>query len=288
MTDRATWLEERRTGIGGSDVAAVLGISPWKSRYALWAEKVGLLAADEEEAEHLEAGRRMEPVIGHWYGEETNRLVWGPGEMKRHPDRQYLIANVDRWTTRTGEEAFTGILECKNVDAFKGKEWLEAAPLHYQVQLQHYFAVTGYTWGSFAVLIGGNKFRWYDVQRDDDFINNALLPACEAFWRRVQSGEPPEPDASESTNAALGRVWAQGNEEAIEIPMPMADELLTEYLAARTEAATAEKRVLQAENLVRFAMKDATYGVVAGRGRWSLKAAKGKTKRTLRWSEEGQ
>lgn len=285
---REDWLEARRTGIGGSDVAAVLGISPWLSRYELWAQKRGLLPVEDREAEYLEAGRRLEPVIVDWYKSVTNRYTATGAGMLRHPERPYLIGNVDAVARDpaplVGDSHPWGVLECKNVSVFKGKEWLERAPLHYQVQLQAYLAVTGYQWGSFAVLIGGNTFRWYDVERDEDFIRSVLYPSCETFWKLVQDGTPPPVDGSESASWAIGQVFAKGSGEAVELPMPEAEDVLLKYLTAKAELDAVGEVAAAAENRVRALMQEATYGVVPGRGQFSLKAAKGKTKRTLRWS----
>ena len=70
--DRSQWLEERRQGIGGSDAAAAVGLSPWKTRLELWLEKTGQ-TPDREETPEMRRGTLLEPVVKQLYADATGR-----------------------------------------------------------------------------------------------------------------------------------------------------------------------------------------------------------------------
>lgn len=268
---REAWLAARRTGLGGSDAATIMGVNPWKSRYALWAEKLGLVP-DDEESEAAEWGKRLEGVIAAKYAEVTGRKVMLHGSavptILRHATRPYMLGSLDGDIECPKHEG-PGILEIKTTGAHRGDEWEEAAPLAYQVQVQHYMAVTGRRWGSFAALIGGQKFRWYDVERNDAFI--ATLEAkCEEFWRLIETRTPPDVDASESTTAALKALYPIDTGEAIDLG-PDAIEWLDQLDAVKTELAAAEAKKRKLDNRIREAIGSASVGVVPGRGQFSLR-----------------
>ena len=85
MTDRDEWLAWRRGGIGASDIAGILGISPWASPYSVWANKVGLVA-DEESTEQMEMGLDMEPAVERMFHRKTGLWVACQQELVQHPD----------------------------------------------------------------------------------------------------------------------------------------------------------------------------------------------------------
>lgn len=292
---REEWLAERRTGIGGSDAAAVMGASPWKSTYALWAEKAGMVAVEDNETEAMEWGKRLEPVIAAKYIEATKRQVHLMGsavpEIIRHPRRPYMLASIDGSVSRQ-ETTAPGILEIKTAGAHRAEEWETAAPLDYQVQLQHYLAVAGRSWGSFAVLIGGQKFRWYDVERNDTFIA-ALEERCAWFWGMVERHEAPPVDDSASTSRALAALYPTDSGETIDLGGESID-WCRDLTAIKAQIAGAESRKREVENKIKAALGAATFGVVPGVGKFSLKTqrkeaheVKASEYRVLRFSTKG-
>lgn len=193
----------------------LLGLSRWKSTFQLYAEKVGLLALSQDEQEWIEWGHRLEPVIARKYEDETGRTTSDPGDWTiAIGDEPWMLATLDREVMVTADAktptpvagASLGVLELKNAIEWKRDEWQEEPPLEYQVQLQHQLAVTGYAWGSLAVLIGGRSFLWVDMPRNDRFIAK-LLEHEAAFWHRVQHQQPPDPDASQATADALAALF---------------------------------------------------------------------------------
>lgn len=295
LDPRLAWLAERKTGIGGSDASAVMGCSPWKSTFALWAEKTGMAPADDAETEAMEWGKRLEKAIAEKYAEATGREVKVFGseypEIMRHATRPYMIGSLDGLVTRSLSEA-PGVLELKTTGGHRGDEWETEAPLHYQVQLQHYLAVTGRRWGSFAVLIGGQKFRWYDVERNDTFVA-ALEARCEWFWGLVERQEAPPVDDSESTADALRAIYSGESGETIVLG-PESEAWVRDLTATKAQIAGLEAQKRGIENKIKAALGSASYGVVPGVGKFSFKtqrreahAVEASEFRVLRFSTKG-
>ena len=162
--------------IGASEVAVILGVSPWSTPLRLWEEKTGLVERERGTGEWLEWGTLLEPLIAKRYGEKSGRTVrhYHQGSLianRRHPTIDCFACSLDgEVDDPTEPERGTGVLECKNVVAFKEGEWRDGAPIHYQVQGQAAMACTGYRWASFPHLIGGNKLAWSDHERNEGFI----------------------------------------------------------------------------------------------------------------------
>jgi putative phage-type endonuclease len=195
------WIEQRKKGIGGSDVAAVLGISPWKTSYKLWLEKTGKIASDDlSDNDSVIFGALLEDFISSQFVARTNHTVHKDNKIRFHPEYDFILANIDRLILSDHEHDKPGILEIKTTNSFSYKnDWLkndiETVPDYYFCQLQHYYLVTGYTWGFFAVLVDGRKFKIFSVDRDDNFINNILLPAEISFYNNnIIADVPPKPE----------------------------------------------------------------------------------------------
>lgn len=221
---RASWLEARKSVLGGSDVAALFlneegkSCNPYKDAYELYLEKVGLEEQSREETDAMWWGKELEPIIAGRYQRETGRVITPEGHtiyrtaacpyLGTTPD--YAIAPVDGFDG-------PGILSIKNVDLWRfiRQRWDEGElPEYIQIQLQAELAATGAKWGSFGLLIGGNRFRRLDVPRNDDFIE-LLLERVAEFQERVESHEPPEVTASERTTKALKRLHGIESGEVI-------------------------------------------------------------------------
>lgn len=239
------WLAARRTGIGGSDAAAVVGLSPYKTPYEVWLDKTG-----QSEPEDLSANRRvkwgirLEDSIADGYAEETGRQVRRVNRILRHPEYPFILANIDREIV--GAKAG---LECKNVGddvaRFSGQwgpSYTDQCSQPFHIQCQHYMLVTGKPWWELAALIGGNDLRIYPIMRDDAVIE-MLLSVYIAFWnenvlKRVA------PDARSIEEARLKFPKSLGNPiEATDEVAGYVDELRSVTAAIKT--LTKEKETLQ-------------------------------------------
>lgn len=256
------WLEKRAGGIGGSDAAAVLGLNPWKSAYTLWAEKSGLvLEPNLDEIEHIEWGKVLEEPIAKRYVRETSRTLIDHGRyaIQIHDLHPFMHCTIDREIMPINGNG-PGDLSVKNAGEFQRCHWEEEPPLHYQAQLQHELAVTGMQWGSFAALIGGNKFRWMDMPRNDKFLR-FLIEKEEEFWDRVMRGEPPPTDASDSTREVLLRLYPRDTGASKALPFEAADWLERRRKLKEDEKGT--KAALQeVENQIKAAIGEASIGML--------------------------
>jgi putative phage-type endonuclease len=187
-----TPVSDRRGYIGGSDAAVICGLSPWKTPYELWREKVGEVEPDDlSENERVYFGTILEEIVAHEYERRSGNRVRRVNRLITHPEYPWMCAHIDRMVLNSDR-----ILECKTADGANAADWGEEGtaeiPVHYIPQVQHYLAVTGRAACDVAVLIGGNKFRMYTVQRDDEFIG-AMIDLEREFWQCVETRTPPEP-----------------------------------------------------------------------------------------------
>lgn len=284
------WLEFRQTGIGATDAPVILGLSPWKSALQLYAEKLGLVPVTAVESRYLEWGRRLEPVLAEAYADETQRQVWPndrPFTVHIHPEFPWMFATIDRWVC--APERFpdrgVGVLELKTAAAFKESEWKEGAPLMYQVQLQHQMAVTGASWGAIAVLIGGNLFLHYDIERDEEFIER-LLRAEQTFMDRTARGTPPDPDHSDSAAAALSSLYHCPAAQRIALPAHAVD-LDAQRQRGTDLIAEGERLKIEAENKIKAMIQNNVEGILPNGVvyTWKAQERNGKVFRTLRRRE---
>lgn len=189
------WLYDRQKGIGGSDVGTILGLNKWKSPYQLWLEKTGQVELDNKETEAIHWGNVLEEVVAKEFQERTGKRVRRRNQVFEHHEYTFLRANIDRDVV--GENA---ILECKTANAFLGKEWEEEEiPQSYLCQVQHYMNVLDRDYAYIAVLIGGQKFIWKKVERDDDLIK-VIQERLVSFWQdNVINGQEPQIDGLQAT-----------------------------------------------------------------------------------------
>src|SRR5262245_2757565 len=271
---RSEWLVARRKGIGGSDAAAVLGLSPWKSALELYTEKLGMGEPEYDEPEYIYWGKVLEPVIADRYAKETGRTLEDPGSFLLQWSTEYpfMFCTVDRFI-EAPQKPGRGVLEIKTAAGFKRKDWLADPPLEYLIQLQHNMIVTGCEWGSFAVLIGGNDFAWCDQDRNDRFCQYLRDQEGE-FWTRVpRQEEPPTGNPPESCYEALQRLYPRDTGETVTLSGDLIHlvDRIEELKATRKDADMTIKKL---ENKLRAAIGDATFGVLPNGVSFSLKLVK--------------
>jgi putative phage-type endonuclease len=208
MNAHEQWLQERRSGIGGSDAAAILGLSKWKTPLEVYMEKRGELAPRPDN-ESMRWGRVLEPVIRQQYAERTGRVVRVPDYIVYHQDHSFMLANLD------GVTDDRRVVEIKTARTSQG--WgdpgTDEVPQEYLLQVQHYMAVTGFGVADVAVLIGGSDFRVYEVPADRE-LQEMLIESEAEFWHRVEQGIPPEPVSYADMQARFGRSSRGGSVEA--------------------------------------------------------------------------
>ena len=211
---REEWLSVRNQGIGSSDSAAVVGLSPYKSPLELWMEKTGRKPPDDLSAnEAVFWGSTLEPVIAQVYGEKTGAKVRRVHAVLQHYEHPHMLANLDRIVAHPIDGH--GILEVKTAGHWSEGYWEDGVPEHYQCQVLHQLAVTGKAWADVAVLIAGQEFRTYRIERDEEKIA-ALIELEDRFWQHVVDDTPPAVDGSESSGKALGMLYPSDTGEVVD------------------------------------------------------------------------
>jgi len=216
LTDRFAWLEARRTGIGSSDSPGVLGIasvSRWTSPIKVYTDKI--TDVEDFDSEPMKWGRILEPHIIEEFGRDMCRDVTTYQKLTRSREWPWMLATCDA-KQLAGEKPGTGILEVK-ATGWRAGDWSEGIPEHVRVQAQHQLAVQGWEWGSVAVLIRGMQLLYADIERDEKLIAH-IVEATKELWDRIEHGEPPNPDGSESARAALQALYPEDTGETIALP----------------------------------------------------------------------
>lgn len=180
------WLDHRRTGLGGSDIAAICGMSRYKSAMEVYLDKLGEIPPLEDNPK-MKAGRMLEPVIAEWFAEETGMRVQRQNSIFQHKQYPHMLANIDRWLP-----ALNAGLEIKNTGEYSKDDWSGTqAPTEYILQCNHYMAVTGADKWFICVLIGGWDLQWKVIERDEALINNLITIENEFWYNNVLAKNPP-------------------------------------------------------------------------------------------------
>jgi predicted phage-related endonuclease len=260
-------LRERRSYLGGTDLAALAGVNPpgWAKPIDVWLDKRGELPP--RSSPQMSLGSLLEPVVIDLFREATGMRVLRHTQPVRDRHQPWLGGHVDGYTGDWGGGSRPdagGVLECKwamrsdawgptvtNQEALDGVA--PTVPAHYMVQLQHYLGVTRRPWGYLAVLLGYADFRWYAVRADQETIG-MLQELGRRFWHEnVLAGVPPEEDGSESYGAWLARRWAKdAGVEAVATPAQAV--YWRDWLEADTQVRTAELQREQAKQRLQDSM----------------------------------
>ena len=222
---RKLFLEERQSGIGGSDAAAIVGLNQYKSPIAVYQEKVGLTEPTPMNAA-MKMGILLEPTIRDMYREVLDDRSDGLCEVQehpeviRHPNNDYLIAHVDGLIGKKGVREPFSVLEIKTAGAhmkkYWGDEYTDDIPESYLIQCQHYMGVTGVPICDVAVLFGGQEFQIFQVRRNDELIGD-LFETLGAFWTDyILKQVPPPVDDSKSSTKLLKQMHPEDDGGEIE------------------------------------------------------------------------
>ena len=253
---REAWLKIRAQGIGSSDAAVAVGLSPYKSPLSLWLEKTNRMpAADLSEKEAVIWGTVLEPVLAKVYAARTGRRVRRVNAVLQHPDHPFMLANLDREVVG---KADCGILEIKTAGYHSAPQWEDGIPIAYQCQVLHQLAVTGHAWADVAVLIGGQDFRIYRIERDDDKIAD-LIERESQFWACVQDNQQPEPDGSDDAGKALLSLFPADNGQTLDLSeSPEYNQLFAELLDLREQKEVTERKESEIKQRIQVALGTCT------------------------------
>ncbi len=252
---------ERRSCIGGSDAAAIIGASRWASRLSVYLDKIGE-SEPTPMSSRMEWGLRLESAIANWYSDETGHAVVRQGFRRRrgHP---WMGGHIDRLRD---DGRLVEIKTADRLDDAWGEPGSDKVPADYWTQVQHYLAVVGGSVADLVVLVRGNTPSIFTIERDLAFTE-LLTEQERAFWNdHVIPRVPPEPDGSEASKAALAALYPRSSDESI-VATPEDTERIRLLLELKEQAKSLEASITEAENAVKGQMGPAPRMV--GDGVWA-------------------
>jgi putative phage-type endonuclease len=254
---------EARKGIGGSDVASVMDLNPWKSAYTLYCEKTGLIDSNIEPSIPMKMGTAFEPVIRQLFQENNKEWLtihetgtWASIEDPRS------VANPDgivEWA-----DGSLGVLEIK----FSRMYW-DKLPEHYNLQVQHYLWVLGLN-RAIVVAVAAGDWKEFEVVRDDSLVET-MKSRLQAFYGFLDTDTAPDYDGSESTYETV-RELSEGLQEG-EIEL---GSLWANLLQAKAESEYWETQFKAHKSAVLAFMDGTKYGLFQGDKVIALQARNGK------------
>jgi len=245
------WIEFRNLGIGGSDVATVLGLNKYKSPYQLWLEKTGQIELSHEESEPAYFGTKLEDFVAKEFEIRSGKKVRKSNYTYIHEDYDFLRANVDRLIVNEN-----AILECKTASTFLKKEWEnDEVPLAYLCQVQHYMNVLNKQYAYFAVLIGGQKFVWKKINRDQELID-MIQEKLVSFWNdNIIGGNEPTIDGTKATTDFINKMYGDVGEEQITLSKDY-DSMLDNKKELKEQIKVLQENVKEIDNQIKITFKN--------------------------------
>lgn len=281
---REQWLAMRRTGISGTDIAAILGQSPWAKPIDVFLDKTGA-AETKETSIAMRAGNALEPMIADYYAETTSMQLIQPGFLRR-ADLPWMVANPDRIATiphGIGNHALDWghVLEIKTA-RFRGTEWGEPGsddiPTQYLLQVSWYLAIADLEFSDVSVYFkGSDKIEQYRVHRDSA-LEAIMTDAADMFWHcHILENVPPPVDGSERCAEWISRRHPR-NVEPLRVASLEEIAVGKRLGAAIAAAKNAEAELEECKNLLKQAIGDAE-GIDLGElGKITWKNTKGSAK----------
>lgn len=257
--DKLEWLKERQCGIGGSDVGAILGVNKYKTPFEVYLEKIEPIEEVKEQFESAYWGDQLEEIVAKEFEKRTGKKVRRDRKHYKHKDYPFMVANIDRRVV--GENA---ILECKTANQYLTNEWQEdEVPASYLLQVQHYLFVTGAEVGYIAVLIGGQKFIWKEIQRDEELIQ-MIIEAEKTFWKMVENKTPPALDGSSAAEKYLKEKYKEAErDKSVELGFEYKEKIKS-YLEMKEQQKNFEVQVKELENQIKAEIGKAEYAYAPG------------------------
>lgn len=255
---KTDWLKYRKKGITGTDAGAICGLNPYSSAFQIYQDKI----TDEIEKfdnESMRQGRDLEEYVARRFSEETGLKVRRANAIFQNEENPFMLADFDRLIV--GQKAG---LECKTVSPYSSDKWNDGnIPLHYQMQVQHYLAVSGFDCWYIAAVIFGREFLIRKIERDEELINY-LIDIERGFWyNNVLAGIMPEPDGSDNCSEMIAKMYFKGQENKT-IKLSGYKEILDRRADLDKLIKKMEKEKKEIDQKIKMEMQDATVALEAG------------------------
>lgn len=245
--------EVRRQGIGGSDAAAIAGVSRYKTPVDVYLQKHGLAEDNDKESEAAYWGNVLERHVADRYAARETKMVTVEPTLLKSEKYPWMIANIDRRII--GENA---ILECKTCNQYKydewGEEYTDEVPDEYLLQVAHYAIVLDVSYADLAVLIGGQAFRVYRYERNKQLEQN-LIELEHDFWHNNFLKQIP-PALSNYEDA--GKLWKLSDDSSKTIAPELNDHLKSYQFYKQRIKEYQEQQALDKAKLCEYLQESST------------------------------
>ena len=190
------WHDQRRLGVGGSDCAAALGMSKWKTPYQLYLEKIGE-AEPQDETWDMARGAAMEPLLRQHFADTFSVAITVPGEAVVHPKYAFMRYNPDGLCRDASGIFMLAEFKTARYATGWGQPGTDEVPHEYLLQVQHGMAcLPQYEVARPSVSIGFGEPVYYEVPANKE-LQEMIIEQEAEFWQRVQDRNPPEPTINE-------------------------------------------------------------------------------------------
>lgn len=277
-TNRKNWLEQRRKGIGASDVAAILGECPFRSAMEIYESKVSD-SIEDAQLERFYWGHAMEQPIRDRFNDDPPDDLPDGYWSRNTGDFTIYQSKSKPWAQCTPDGLIhpekspsppEGNHQIKNSSQFAGHNWDEGIPIHTRLQVQYEMFVLGVEFSYVSVLIGGCQYKCFREDRKQNVID-WMIPKLENFWSMVQAMKEPEIDESESCAKALARLHPDDNGETVALDAHYAD-VFDAIKQNDADIAKAKEGTTSLKNQLRKALGDASFGALADGRSFSWKS----------------
>lgn len=264
--DKAAWLEARTRGIGGSDVGPICNVSPFTSARQIYLNKTGqyteALKPGAAAQERMRFGHLLEPIVAAEYAHRAKdniKTIHTIDATLSHKEFPWALANIDRLIEYP--DGSLGVLECKTTSEYNNDDWDNGEILlTYIYQLNWYMWILGLEKGAFACLVGGNKFYYYDVWRNDELLNETIIPAAKSFWfDNVLKLQEPQMHASDTEFAnTIYKSVVKNSEKTLD--SDVANDLAKTVFECKAQIKEITSTMEEAQNRLKDMLQDTEIG----------------------------
>ena len=245
------WLDMRKKSVGGSEIAAALGLSRWRSPFDVWAEKTGHVTRKDELTDAMRFGTLLEPVIRKEFARRNGLEVCECPYILAHKDYPFMTCNLDGYVKLP--DGSCAVLEIKTANTFASDDWANmGAPIEYVMQVQYYLAITQMRFAYLAVLIGSSDYRQVIIERDDEVIA-VIIEKLKDFWKMVETNTPPPVRGMD--NNILASLYPNSRTTVMALGKEH-EAILTQYEEAKKAMDEAKKLKEDAEAKLKALMQD--------------------------------
>lgn len=180
--DKDQWLEHRKIGIGGSEIATLLGENKWSSPRQVWMSKLGIFESPQSQSEQARWGNILETTVATEWGVRNNRKWINIPVILQDDECPWMLANIDGFTLTDDEEYITGILEVKTTSEYNRDAWENGPiPYNYVCQTMWYCGITRLPVVEIACLVGGQKLFSHTIPFSQELFDKEKEVA-KVFW----------------------------------------------------------------------------------------------------------